>query len=58
MPDTMQNNTTRVGIIRIPDEDEEKPLPLASFLIPPQYVRLPQAALAVVGWGVHGRLCV
>lgn len=31
------NNTTRVGIIRVPDEEEEKPLPLASFLIPPQY---------------------
>lgn len=39
MPDTMQNNTTRVGIIRIPDEEEEKQaLPLAAFLIPPQYV--------------------
>lgn len=37
MLNTMQSNTTRVGIIRIPDQEEEKQaLPLAAFLIPPQ----------------------
>ena len=38
MQETMPNNT-RIGIITIPDEEEEKPLPLASFLIPPQCVQ-------------------
>jgi len=36
---TMPSNNTRIGMIRVPDEDEETPLPLASFLIPPQCVR-------------------
>jgi hypothetical protein len=52
MPDIMQNNTTRVGIIQIPDEEEEKQaLPLAAFLIPPQYV-----SSVLLPWSLVGPL--
>lgn len=34
---TIPTSTTRIGIIRIPDEGETQPFSLSSFLIPPQY---------------------